>query len=715
MRRALALVLVAAGLVVATATGAAAEDPPEDPTEVDCPVDHDWSTVGGFAKNSLDKLPGVDTKGNRKVALDKNAPVWFRKEAWLESKWGNCNLAEHVWQHDCKTLKGYETDNDPNTDGYDDGLVPDVCVGTYPASNYNINYDQGGFTEFDRKIWGSSTGFIFSIGKTFVQIGLWGIRTAFSVKISDYTAFVKPMAKAYQDNIVGPMGLNDLAWMILMSFVAFKALTGKIGIAAGEFLFAMIMIGLATALSANVTGYMEDLSDRLDEVSVVLLNAAVPDSDPPKVVAGQGANAVPKAVDNLESELFKQFVEQPYYYINWGGPEERVNDSEYCKARLDHIVAAGMNDDGGWAWNHLGGQNGQCKEAVNFNRNPSTKRFVGALLSTVVSGVVMVTLLLMALTMLMSKFLLMMLFAVWPLAAWGAALPGGMRRVSWSWISVLVQTVIAYEGMALGLSMSLIGTTTILEVTEKTAKGSLAERYLFLLIVVATFGIGLRRGVLAASKNVAERMNDNLTRLSPAAANWQDRHRGGLNLAGADRPIAAAAAGGARMVQTRMAERRVARRSLRNLEEMERRREAPMAEYKSSATGPPPAPAPKVSLVKGNPTPPATPTPPPGGGNPGGHQPGAHRTPQSRYQRYRAARNNGQGRFGAFRAQMVTSGTAPIVGGGRQTNGGAYMKIRMPTARDWRNPVQALAIRARARTAPFRHARADRQAQRWWG
>jgi uncharacterized membrane protein YgcG len=770
VRRFTLLVVLALGLLGALAlpAHAAPSRPAEGPDEVECKNPTDWSSVGGAFKGIGDAI-GLGTNGSRKIKLDTTAPVWYRQEAKSEAeKEDNCNLAEHAWQPDCETMKKWETDDDPKTKGYDDGVVPDSCVGKYPGSAYNITYDAD-FFSFDRKLWGVSTGFVFNIGKTMVQVGMWGIKNAFSTRLTDYTPWVEPLAKSYDTDIVGPFGIKEFSWMVLIGFWGFTMLRGKIGHGMGELILSGLLLGCASAALTNLPGYMNATSDRMDEVTVALLNTATLEGEKAPVEVtegGKGAQNIPPAIDKLRAKLFEQFVEEPYTYINWGGPEKL---SQYCQERINYIKAAGLMNDGGWAWRFLGGDKGQCADAVRFNKEPSTARFVGALLTTVVAAIVMWLLLLMSFVLIMIKFGLAWWFACWPLFWHLSVLPGTMRRSFWSPLVIGAQLVLAHCGTTLVLVLWLKSTTAWVTFSGDTAKGSLLERW---SMVLAGSGVAVIvfKGMRSWTQKAAERMGDSLTRISPTASNWAGGMGGGVNLNGADRAFAMAAVAPYNTARVRMAERRNARRSLKNLETMERRREAPIHEYKTN-TSPSGGGGGGGSGGGG------------GGGGSGSSGPATGGAGAKNIGRIRArltaglaknrkaardARSNAQARVTARRAsgkpprnrftaavgkvrdrlepgasavaartwsgtkntpgtawtitrgaavRTFTGGHGPqnVIQGDRTTNGGTYTKLRAPRVSDWRNPAYAVAVRWRARRAPAAHRRADRKAERWWG
>ena len=163
--------------------------------------------------------------------------------------------------------------------------------------------------------------------------------------------------------------------------------------------------------------------------------------------------------------------------------------------------------------------NAGCDEAADFNKEPSTSRLGGAFLSMVASAFVSVVLSGMGLTVVATKFVALLLFAVAPFVGLFAVFPGGGRRWGWLWLTTLVQAVVAVVGMSFLLSTLLI---TLKRTLGATADMGLIERF-FIVVVLIGLMSQARTRLLAGAQSTAGRFADNLTnvRLGGGGAAWQ--------------------------------------------------------------------------------------------------------------------------------------------------------------------------------------------------
>ena len=594
------------------------------------------------------------------VQIPKDAPQWWKDEIRIESEADEgrgCQIAKHVPQLMCRQR--------PLRDDRDlPGMLPDQCWGTYPSANYGLNWDDGGPFDFTEKMQAWTGSFMFTIGKGAIVIVLWMVGWAFTFDITTYTVFVDHISASYQTSIVGPFDLKDVVWFVLIVWCGFAALRGKIGMAGGEIVITMVVVGIMTVLLGHQGAYMNKVATLMDETSARLLVAGQAERCLPKDHVSPELRNRPQAdcrdgevlvesnpqfaarLDDelrpLQQHIHEAFVEQPYAYLNWG----RVA-TDKCLEAQNHIVGVGFNADG-WPERHM--ERAGCKDLADFNHKSREEGMLGAFLTMLVALVVAFFLGLMAITVVISKFLVALLFAILPFAAVGAVLPGAGRRLAWSWFGTLLQLVVAVLLMSFLLSLLLLGVD---EVLRTTADVNLVQRWFIVLLTVGAVYFGRKR-LLASSKSLGENFADSMTRLSPGGRNWSGASKG-IDLTGIDRGakhtlvgagVGVAAVGSA--VGNRLRERRVARRGYRNLERMERSRERPRLEYRLDGYRYHPASATPAPLST---TTPALPT----GGAPRGGAPGGG---GSRPSGGGGSRPSGGG------------GSRPSGGGGSRSSGG---------------------------------------------
>jgi hypothetical protein len=511
------------------------------------------------------------------LQVAESAPAWWLKEIEEESRIDEgqgCNLAEHPPYLPCA---------DRDLDGYSPpGLLPDQCWGTYPTSNYELSWDDGGwnpFSKYGERLMGWVASFMFILGRSAIQVVLWLVQWGYEFDITDYTDITSSIGGRYQERIIGPWGLDDMVWLALIGYAGFTTLRRRFGVAGGELLLSFVMLGLATVLFDNRGMYMDAVAEAMTTGSDELLIAAT-DSE----TGGEVGNQREEVIRPLQEAIHLQFVEEPYLYLNWG--TSRL--SSECRTIILNIAATGWDGDG-WPARYMDreGNPEDCRRIARFNKEMNGTRLASALLTMIVSLVVAAVLALAALTVLVAKFMVGLLFAMTPFVVVVAVLPGAGRRLAWTWLGGVIQAFAAAWGMSLVLAMMLLATREFLDASQEM---EIYERWTLVLLVVILAYLGRKR-LLAGTQTFAGHVADAMTRLSPAAAGWSGGRPVGVNFGAVDgmagratalagRTATAPARFAGRSAAQRWQERRVARRSLNNLRYMEQSRNRPTLEHR---------------------------------------------------------------------------------------------------------------------------------------
>lgn len=508
--------------------------------------------------------------------VPEDAPQWWLDQIEQESNVNEgegCGLAEHPPQQTC-------ADRGPQEDT-SGSLVPDGCWGTYPASLYNLTFDDGDWLDsagYQTRLMGWVTQVMFAIGKGAIQLTLWLVGWGFSFKLTEFAKFSENVGGTYQSDLIDAYELQNVVWFVLVGYMGFIALKGKVTAAGGELAVAIVMAGLSTVMFANRADYLESISLRMDEASADLLFAARGEDMPTEV---EPDKLMREAIRPLQTVIFQEFVESPYLYLNY----ETRPTSQRCIDIANNILSTGWEGDG-WPSRYMGSVP-ECEKAAEFNADVGTERMLGGLLIMIVALVVAAFLGLAAVTVVISKFLIAVLFAVMPFAILGAILPGTGRRIAWAWLGALVQLLVTAIGMSFLVALMMLA---IEEVLGLTADRDLIERWAIVLLVVGTVYF-TRKSLLSGGRALGTNLANALTRMSPASAGYQGRGSIGFDMNRTDRiaygsmrggiiggGVAAAAVGG--HVMGRLAERRVARRSYRGANKLERSRERGHHEYR---------------------------------------------------------------------------------------------------------------------------------------
>ena len=509
--------------------------------------------------------------------VPESAPAWWLEEIAEESRIDGgrgCKLAEHPPYLACadRDLTAYTPP----------GLLPDGCWGTYPTANYELSWDDGAWSDvskYGERLMGWVASFMFIIGRSAIQVVLWLVQWGYEFDITDYTDMFASVGGRYQERIVGPWGLDDLVWMVLVGYAGFTTLRRRFGTAGGELLLSFVMLGLATVLFDNRGMYMDAAAEAMTAGSDDLLIAA---SD--NAVGDDVTDQRSQVIRPLQQEIHSQFVEEPYMYLNWG----TSNLSDECRAIVLNIAATGWDGDG-WPARYLGrdGNPEDCRRIAGFNKEMNGTRLASALLTMVVSVVAATMLGLAAITVLLAKFMVGVLFAMTPFIVVVAVLPGAGRRLAWNWLGMLVQAFAAAWGMSLVIAVMLLAIKEFLTSTERM---EIYERWTLVLLTVGLAYVG-RKSLLAGTKTLAGGVADAMTRLAPASAGWSSRGPRGIDFGAVERGVSRAAVAPAQVAvrewSKRAAERRSARRSgrrsLANMRYMERQRNRPALEHRVDA------------------------------------------------------------------------------------------------------------------------------------
>jgi hypothetical protein len=373
------------------------------------------------------------------------------------------------------------------TGGQSSSIVPDDCWGRFPSSHYDIGFDEGAWNHISRKVYGTFTDLAFQGGRSATAIALWLVGWAYGFGIYDRLGGTAvDIAQRYQRNVIGPLGLNDLVWFYAVAWAAIAALRGKLTMAAGELLTSLVAAGLAGMILANPAGYLHGTFDTMGKLSGALL--ATGTGQPPPA---DGANAQ-AVMRPLQAQIHAAFVEEPYDYLDWGGPLP-----PNCAAARDEILATGPHgaDD---APRILMGAAG-CQAQADFNHDPNGTRLFGAVLTFGAALVMVVHMALVSLTVVVAQVVAIVLFAVAPFALLAAVLPGAGRELAWRWVAALVRVVLAVVGMSFVLSLLLLTVTALLDATNDVG---LVERFALVNVVVIAMLVARRR-ILAAGHSLA--------------------------------------------------------------------------------------------------------------------------------------------------------------------------------------------------------------------
>lgn len=380
----------------------------------------------------------------------------------------------------------------PNGSGA--SIVPDDCWGRFPSSHYDIGFDEGAWNHISRKVYGTFTDLAFQGARSSTAVALWLVEWAYGFGIYDRLGgSAIDIAQRYQRDVVGPLGLNELVWFYAVAWAAIAALRGRLTMAAGELVISVIAAGLAAVILANPAGYLHGTFDTMGKLSGALLATGTGEAPP---ATGSDADAV---MQPLQAQIHAAFIEEPYDYLNWGGPLPPP-----CAEARDSILASGphgADDEPREAMEAAG-----CEEQTDFNQAPNGTRLFGAILTFGAALVMVVLMALVSVTVVVAQVIAIVLFAIAPFALLAGVLPGAGRELAWRWVAALVRVVLAVVGMSFVLSLLLLTVTSLL---QATADVGLVERFALVNVVVVAMLVARKR-ILGAGHTLASSFGQRL-------------------------------------------------------------------------------------------------------------------------------------------------------------------------------------------------------------
>ena len=155
-----------------------------------------------------------------------------------------------------------------------------------------------------------------------------------------------------------------------------------------------------------------------------------------------------------------------------------------------------------------------CRDQADFNHDPGGDRTVASLACFLAAFLVLVLMCLISATLLASQLMLVVLWALSPLAILAGIAPGGTRHVLWRWMSANLTVFLVNVAAAFTLGFVTVMSTEVLQLTEGTS----IVRRLGLLDLVVVTGLVFRKRITHAAHNVGSRSAQGLAQMVPARA-----------------------------------------------------------------------------------------------------------------------------------------------------------------------------------------------------
>jgi hypothetical protein len=381
-------------------------------------------------------------------------------------------------------------------------IVPDDCWGRFPSSNYDIGCDEGAWNHISRKVYCTFTDLAYQGARASTAVALWLVEWSYGFDIYDRLGdHAIAIADTYDRHLIGPLNLGHFVWFLAVAWAAATALRGRITAAAGELGVSFVVAMLAGVFMANPAGYLHGMFNTVGSISGALFATA---SGHPPPDNGIDAEIV---LAPLQAEIHGAFVEQPYDYLNWGGPLTGP-----CATARDRILRDGPHGNDNEPRDAM--RDAGCGHQADFNHDPNGTRLFGAVLTFAAAGIMVVLVTLVAVTVVVAQMVGIVLFSLAPFALLAGILPAGGRTLAWAWLGALGRVVLAIVGMSFVLSLLLLTVQALLAATTDVG---LVERFALLNIVIATMFLARKR-ILAGGHNLASHVAQHMATRRPGAA-----------------------------------------------------------------------------------------------------------------------------------------------------------------------------------------------------
>jgi hypothetical protein len=416
-------------------------------------------------------------------------------------------------------------------------IVPDPCWGRFPNAAYGLTYDarDDDLSDPSRLLFFLAQ-MVFGLVKLVLTMGLWLVNLALIFDAGQYRDTVADLARRIDQNFVhlgrARLSLFDLAWFALFAGAGFKALRGRFGPAGGEILVAVVLAGVAVVLMGSFFpsrdegsfrasvddeqnayregGYFDSVSELLNLSALGLIRVGVgEDLDVGRDDMAPGR--VEELLAPFHEKIHLEFVERPYLFIQYGNDDLDSNvgiDGEFGELNCSQVKMALLmmhNPEGYWVQRFL--EHHGCTEEAARNGAMSLQRLMDTALVALVGLILGSALFVAGGTLLVTKFVVAVLFVALPIAAVLAILPGGGRSLAWGWLTTLLQLWLAALATGAALAMMLLGIDTVLDTTQER---DLAERWLIVLALLMAMA-WVRRRLVAGARSVSRSLQQKLT------------------------------------------------------------------------------------------------------------------------------------------------------------------------------------------------------------
>jgi hypothetical protein len=454
---------------------------------------------------------------------------------------------------------------DPNYQNWLNEIMPQEAGSKIPVTSYSLTYAGGGVLDPIRSVVGFFMSAFFDAAIWLVSIATWLLTWAFTFQFASALAqMAADTAHLFQTRIVGGLELAHFALFFAIAWCGYNILRGRIMRGAGEFLVTLIVMGLSVWAMANPASLLRGADAQVSNLSGSVMSVAVAKADgsepqPVPIAAipgcttgpGQSCVATGDAVYQhpeygltilpLKQALTNALIVAPYDILNWKHPLTGA-----CAAARDKILTEPgplgppqiatspqgvvttvppQRESAPWdtqEYPRTVMRAAGCNDEADFNTTPSLGRAGASLLLLLAVFIVLLSLSLIAVTVIAAQFVGVGLIMVLPIALVAGMVPGAGRQLLWRWVGLAGKCVVAILALSFLLTFFAIAAGGVLNAFP----GPILVP-LFALDILALILFFARKRVLHAGQRAGQRIGGHLESRSIGGS------RGGLGMAAA--------------------------------------------------------------------------------------------------------------------------------------------------------------------------------------
>lgn len=459
------------------------------------------------------------------------------------------------------------TTTDPLYQNWLNEIMPQDAGSRIPATSYSLGYADSGVLH----PMSATTGFfmqaLFDASVWLVSIATWLLTWAFTFQFASALAgMAADTARLFQTRIVYGLELAHFALFFAIAWCGFQILRGRIMRGAGEMLVTLIIMGVSLYALADPAGLLRGADAQVSNISGAVMSVAVskagdtsatpaqvPVAAIPGCQTGPGQSCIATgnaiyehpeygvSIQPLKEAISNALIAKPYDILNWKHPLTGA-----CAIARDKILTQPgpigpppMTTDGAVMtitgppqpetapWDTQDYPRSVmiaagCTTEATFNARPTLQRTFAAALLLLAAFIVLISLGLIAATVIAAQFVGVGLIMVLPIALAVGMVPSAGRQLLWRWVGLAAKCIVAILALSFLLTFFAIAAGGVLNAFPGPVIVPL-----FALDILALILFFARKRILHAGQRAGQRIGGHLEGRAVGGS------RGGLGMAAA--------------------------------------------------------------------------------------------------------------------------------------------------------------------------------------